>query len=171
MDLEKIESLTKEFLLAIGEDPNREGLIETPKRVARYWAEMAEGVQYTNDEIANMFNKTFQSEGNQLVEVKDIKCFSHCEHHLALMYDMSIDIMYIPNEKVLGLSKFARICDMVTKRLQIQERIGKDIWEILNKILETDKIEVHIKSKHSCMNARGARSIDSYTLTKYGSID
>lgn len=170
MDKKAIEKAITDLLIAVGEDIEREGLVETPKRVAGYWAELLEGTQYTNDEIADMFNKTFTAEDKQIVEVRDIKCFSHCEHHMALMYDMTINISYIPNEKVLGLSKFARICDMVTKRLQIQERIGKDIWYILNQILDTDKIEVNIRSKHSCMSARGIKNTDAYTETTYGSL-
>jgi GTP cyclohydrolase I len=170
MNKKAMEKAIEDLLIAIGENPQREGLIDTPKRVVKYWSELLEGTQYSNDEIAEMFNKTFTSKDKQLVEIKNIKCFSHCEHHMALMYDMTIDIKYIPNGKVLGLSKFARICEMVTKRLQIQERIGSDIWYILNKILDTDKIEIHIKGKHSCMTARGIKNTESYTETIYGSI-
>ena len=96
MDTEKIESLIYQLLEALGEDPNREGLQETPKRVAQMMEEVYEGIQYTNAEIAEMYGKTFAVDTNQMVVVKDITCFSHCEHHMALMYDMSISIGYIP---------------------------------------------------------------------------
>lgn len=165
MNREKIEKLIYELLIEIGENPDREGLIETPKRVAKFYDEIFEGIKYSNDEIAEMFNKTFKEDGKQIVEVKDINCFSFCEHHMALMYDMHIDIKYIPNGKVLGLSKFARIAEMVCKRLQIQERIGKDIYYILNKILNTEDIEIKIRGKHSCMTARGIKNVNSYTET------
>lgn len=166
INIKKVENLTKEFLIAIGENPEREGLKETPKRVAKFYNELLEGIQYSNEDIARMFNKTFTADEEQIVEVKNINCFSFCEHHLALMYDLKIDIRYRPNGKVLGLSKFARICEMVCKRLQLQEKIGTDIYEILNFILDTEDIEIKIQGKHSCMTARGIKNINSYTETK-----
>lgn len=144
MDKKKIENAVREILVAIGENPDREGLIETPKRVAKMYEEVFEGIQYSNEEIAKMFDKKFKQEGNDLVLVKDIPCFSFCEHHIALMYNMSINIAYIPNGYVLGLSKFARISDIVCKRLQLQERIGTDIADILEMILGTNDIAVVI---------------------------
>ena len=105
MDTKRIESLVYQLLEALGENPDREGLVETPKRVAQMMEEMFEGVQYTNADIADMFGKTFDVDTNQMVIVKDITCFSHCEHHMALMYDMNISIGYIPRGRVIGLSK------------------------------------------------------------------
>lgn len=96
MDTKRIESLVYQLLEALGENPDREGLVETPKRVAQMMEEMFEGIQYTNADIAEMFGKTFDVDTNQTVIVKDITCFSHCEHHMALMYDMNISIGYIP---------------------------------------------------------------------------
>ena len=90
MDTKRIESLVYQLLEALGENPDREGLVETPKRVAQMMEEMFEGIQYTNADIAEMFGKTFDVDTNQMVIVKDITCFSHCEHHMALMYDMNI---------------------------------------------------------------------------------
>ena len=92
MDTKRIESLVYQLLEALGENPDREGLVETPKRVAQMMEEMFEGIQYTNADIADMFGKTFDVDTNQMVIVKDITCFSHCEHHMALMYDMNISI-------------------------------------------------------------------------------
>lgn len=165
MDKKKIENAVREILIAIGENPDREGLIETPKRVAKMYEEVFEGIKYSNEDIAKMFNKKFKQEGNDLVLVKDIPCFSYCEHHIALMYNMSINIAYIPNGYVLGLSKFARISDMVCKRLQLQERIGTDIADILEMILGTNDIAVIINGEHSCMTARGIKKPNTKTRT------
>lgn len=166
MDKKKIENAVREILIAIGENPDREGLIETPKRVAKMYEEVFEGIKYSNEDIAKMFNKKFKQEGNDLVLVKDIPCFSYCEHHIALMYNMSINIAYIPNGYVLGLSKFARISDMVCKRLQLQERIGTDIADILEMILGTNDIAVVINGEHSCMTARGIKKPNTKTRTE-----
>lgn len=165
MDKEGIEKAVRDLLIALGEDPDREGLIETPKRVAKMYAETLEGLNYTNEEIARMFDKEFEVQSNDLVLVKDIECFSYCEHHMALIYDMKIAIAYIPNGRVLGISKLARIADMVCKRLQIQERIGADIADILKMALGVEDIMVSISAKHSCMTARGIRKTDAKTIT------
>ncbi|MBR0365962.1 MAG: GTP cyclohydrolase I FolE, partial [Clostridia bacterium] len=123
-DQDRIKRAIRELIEAIGDDPEREGLKETPDRVARMYSEIFEGMRYTNDEIAQMFGKCFEHVStNDLVLVRDIEVFSHCEHHMALMYNMRCHVGYIPNGKVIGLSKIARICDMVAKRLQLQERI------------------------------------------------
>lgn len=165
MDKEGIEKAVRDLLIALGENPDREGLIETPKRVAKMYAETLEGLNYTNEEIARMFDKEFEVQSNDLVLVKDIECFSYCEHHMALIYDMKIAIAYIPNGRVLGISKLARIADMVCKRLQIQERIGADIADILKMALGVEDIMVSISAKHSCMTARGIRKTDAKTIT------
>lgn len=168
MNLKKIEKAVKIFLEAIGEDPTREGLIETPKRVAKMYDELLAGIQYSNHDIAEMFNKCFaiSSESKKdMVLVKDINAFSFCEHHIALMYDMKISVAYIPQEKVLGLSKIARIVDMVCKRLQLQEKISNDIYEVLKEVLQTEDIAIHIEAKHSCMTARGIKNNTAITIT------
>lgn len=166
LDLNKLENIAKQFLEVVDENPNREGLKDTPRRVAKYWAELLEGQKYTNDEIAKMFDKCFcDVDTNDLVIEKDITIFSHCEHHLALMYDMKVAIAYIPNGKVIGLSKMARISEMVGKRLQLQEKIGTDIAYIMRKILGTDDVAVVIEGKHACMTARGAKSREANTRT------
>lgn len=143
MDLNKIEEHIRGILIALGEDPDREGLKETPKRVANMFAEVFKGIKYSNKEIAKMFDKTFEdgltieTESKDMVIVKDIDIISHCEHHLALMYNMKVAVAYIPNGKIIGLSKIARIADMVGRRLQLQERIGSDIAEIMQIITES----------------------------------
>ena len=164
-----IEKSIRNILIALGDDPDREGLIETPKRVAKMYQEVYEGMCYTNDEIAEMFDKCFEdTTTGDLVIVGDIPIFSYCEHHLALMYDMTVTVGYIPNGKVIGLSKIARVADMVGKRLQLQERIGSDIQYILSKILGTDDIAVHIKGHHSCMTARGIKKPSLTTTCALG---
>lgn len=165
MDTEKIENLVYQLLEALGEDPNREGLVETPKRVAQMMSEIYEGIQYTNQDIANMFGKTFAVDTNQMVVVKDITCFSHCEHHMALMYDMSVFVGYIPKGQVIGLSKIPRIAEMCCKRLQLQEKIGEDIAEVISLATGSNDVIVHITASHSCMSARGIKSTDSKTTT------
>lgn len=166
IDTKKIEELTKEFLIALGDDPHREGLQKTPERVAKMCNELFEGMLYTNEEIANMFDTCFEDvETGDLVVESNIPIHSFCEHHLMLMYDMSVAIGYIPNGKVIGLSKLARIADMVGKRLQLQERIGSDIADILSMILGTKDIIVVIQGKHGCMTARGIKSREAITRT------
>ena len=165
IDTDKIEVAVRMLLEALGDDPNREGLVETPKRVAKMYNEVFEGMKYTNDEIAEMFSKCFTTENDDLVVVKDIPIFSYCEYHMALMYNMTVSIAYIPNGKVLGLSKFSRIAEMVGKRLQLQERIGSDIADIIEKATGSKDVLVVVQGEHSCMTARGIKSRGSKTRT------
>ena len=162
---EKIKEAIRTILTELGDDPDREGLKDTPDRVARMYDEIFEGMRYTNDEIAEMFNKCFEVDSNDLVIVKDIEVFSHCEPHLALMYTMHCHVGYIPNGKVIGLSKIARICDMVSKRLQLQERICSDIAEVIQKVCDTEDVIVVVEGEHSCMTARGIKARGAKTRT------
>lgn len=164
-DRNKIMQAVKMLIEAIGDDPNREGLKGTPDRVARMYEEIFEGMLYSNEEIAGMFNTCFENEANDLVVVQHIPIFSYCEHHLALMYNMTVSIGYIPKGKVIGLSKVARIAEMCGKRLQLQERIGSDIADVLEKVLDTNDIIVVIEGEHSCMTTRGIKSRGSKTKT------
>lgn len=175
---DKMEKAFKDFLSVV-DDPERPGLIETPKRVVKYWCELLEGQLYTNQEIADMYNKCFDLETDEndaylssnsglkrdLVVETGIPIFSHCEHHLALMYDMSVTIAYIPKDKVIGLSKMGRIAEMCGKRLQLQEKIGEDINEVMRLVLGTDDVAVIIEGKHGCMTARGVKSREALTRT------
>ena len=171
IDKEAIREHIRGILIALGDDPDREGLKETPDRVARMYEEVFEGMNYTNHEIAEMFNKSFQDDlsvgpdKKDIVLVRDIPIFSYCEHHIALMYDMRISVAYIPNGKVLGLSKIARICDMAAKRLQLQERIGSDVAEIMAEAAGTEDVAVLIHGTHSCMSARGIKKEAASTVT------
>ena len=171
IDKEAIREHIRGILIALGDDPDREGLKETPDRVARMYEEVFEGMNYSNHEIAEMFNKSFQDDlsvgpdRKDIVLVRDIPIFSYCEHHIALMYDMHISVAYIPNGRVLGLSKIARICDMAAKRLQLQERIGSDVAEIMTEAAGTADVAVIIHGPHSCMSARGIKKAAASTVT------
>lgn len=171
IDTDKIEKCIREILIALGDDPNREGLIDTPKRVARMYEEVFAGMNLTNEEIAKMFGTTFENEElilenyNNMVVVKDISIHSYCEHHLALMYNMKVSVAYIPNEKIIGLSKISRIADMVGRRLQLQERIGSDIAEIVSMATGSNDVGVLITGEHGCMTSRGIKKPGSVTTT------
>lgn len=157
-NMKLIEESVRNILIALGDDPDREGLKDTPKRVAKMYDEVFAGMLYTNDEIVQMFDKRFElGNAKDLVLMKDIDVFSHCEHHLALMYNMKVHVAYIPDGKVIGLSKIARIVDLVAKRLQLQERIAIDIADILQQLLETHDVMVVVEGEHSCMTARGIK--------------
>lgn len=167
-----IEEHVRGILRALGDDPGREGLRETPQRVAAMYEEVFAGMKYTNEEIGNMFRKTFadgrvsdMADAGRVVVMKDIDMFSFCEHHMALMYDMKATVAYIPAERVLGLSKIARICDMVGRRLQLQERIGADIADIMSVVTGSDDVAVVLTAAHSCVTARGVKNRNTRTRT------
>lgn len=171
IDKEAVKEHIRGLLVALGENPDREGLKDTPDRVARMYEEVFEGIGYSNHEIAQMFNKTFEDDlefedvAQDMVVVKDIDIFSYCEHHLALMYDMKVTVAYLPAGKVIGLSKIARIADMVSKRLQLQERIGSDIADIITEVTGSEDVAVLIEGCHSCMTARGIKKPNAKTYT------
>lgn len=165
MNQDTIEQGIKLLLRGFGEDLTREGIVETPKRAAKMYLELLEGMNYTNEQIAEKFGKSFEVDTSQMVVVKDIEAFSMCEHHLALMYDMNISVGYIPNGKVIGLSKIPRIAEMCCKRLQLQEKIGEDIAEVISIATGSEDVIVHITAKHSCVTARGIKSRGSNTVT------
>lgn len=172
MNTEKVEQAVKDLLIAFGEDIDREGLKETPRRVAGYWEELLEGMKYSNAEIAEMFSKKFITASDPLV-VKEVKnVFSHCEHHLALMYNMTVVVAYIPKQigedkyEVIGLSKIPRIVDLCSKRLQLQEKLAQDIAECISLATGSEDVFVNIKGDHACVSARGAKS-DGFTDVTY----
>ena len=171
IDSKAIEEHIRGILIALGDDPDREGLKDTPKRVAKMYQDVFEGMNYSNHDIAQMFGKCFEDdldeacEGGDMVIVRDIDIFSYCEHHMALMYDMKVTVAYIPHGKVIGLSKIARVADMVGKRLQLQERIGTDIADIISEITDSDDVAVLIEGCHSCMTARGIKKTNAITQT------
>jgi len=171
IDTKAIEKHIRGILVALGDDPSREGLKDTPARVAKMYEEVFEGMCYSNDEIAKMFNTTFEDDlvvienSRDIVIMKDIQIFSHCEHHLALMYDMKVSVAYVPTKKIIGLSKIARITDMVGRRLQLQERIGTDIAEIMQTVTESEDIAVIIEGEHACMTTRGIKKPGTKTMS------
>ncbi|MDR3597481.1 GTP cyclohydrolase I [Clostridium sp.] len=171
IDTNKIEECIREIIIALGDDPNREGLLDTPKRVSKMYEEVFEGMTLTNEEIAEMFGTTFENEEyisetyNNMVVVKEIPIHSYCEHHLALMYNMKVSVVYIPREKIIGLSKISRIADMVGRRLQLQERIGSDIAEIVSMATGSTDVGVLITGEHGCMTSRGIKKPGTVTTT------
>lgn len=169
IDTKAIEEHIRGILVALGDNPDREGLRETPQRVAKMYEEVFAGMNYTNEEIAEMFSKTFQEadpDHHDLVLVRDIDVFSYCEHHMALMYDMKVSVGYLPRGKVIGLSKIARIADMAARRLQLQERLGRDIAEIISMVTGSEDVAVVISGCHSCMTARGIQKPGTRTITE-----
>lgn len=168
MDTKAIEEHIRGILIALGDDPDREGLVDTPKRVAKMYEEVFAGMAYTNHEIGQMFGKVFEDEHSDrqhVVVMKDIDLFSYCEHHMALMYDMKATVAYIPCGKIIGLSKIARICDMVGRRLQLQERIGCDIADIMTEVTGSPDVAVILEGCHSCVSARGIAKTGTKTVT------
>lgn len=168
MDKEKVEKAVRDLLIAFGEDVEREGLKETPHRVAGYWEELLEGMNYTNAEIAETYSKKFVVSSDPLV-VKEVRnVYSHCEHHLALMFNMSVIVAYLPRKiaegkyEVIGLSKIPRIVELCSKRLQLQEKLASDIAECISLATGSDDVFVNIKGDHACVSARGAKS-DGFT--------
>lgn len=161
-----IEESIRNIIAALGDDPDREGLKETPHRVYKAYMEIFEGMKYTNEEIANMYNKCFEDvECGDLVVEGNIPIFSMCEHHMLPMYDAYVSVGYIPKGKVIGLSKIARIADMCSRRLQLQERIGTDIAEVLQLVLGTEDVIVVIEGQHACMTMRGIKKPGTITRT------
>lgn len=170
IDTKAIEEHVRGILIALGDNPDREGLVKTPKRVAKMYQEVFAGMNYTNHELAQMLDKTFTEDttstsSDQVVVMKDIDLFSYCEHHMALMYDMKATVAYIPKGRVIGLSKIARICDMAGRRLQLQERLGRDIADILGEITGSTDIAVLLEGRHSCVSARGIKKTNAKTRT------
>lgn len=154
------------MLVCIGDDPSREGLKRTPQRVFKAWDEIFEGMNYTNDEIADKYNVCFEDvESGDLVVEGHIPIYSMCEHHLLPVYNAYVSVGYIPNGKVIGLSKIARIAEMCAKRPQLQERIGTDIAEVLQKVLGTEDVIVVIEGEHACMTMRGVKKPGTVTRT------
>lgn len=157
------------ILQAFGKDLQDPSLKETPKRFAKMMLEQLEGEFYSDFDLVSKFGKCFKTTGHGIVTCTNIPVFSHCEHHLALMYNMNVSIGYYPRTKVIGLSKMARIADMVAKRFQIQERMGFSIHRIMSAILSTDNVIVMIEGEHSCMTARGIKKPGAVTRTLHTS--
>ena len=162
MDKEKIEKAVREILIAVGEDPNRAGLKETPRRVANMYEEMFAGLSQDPRQHLKLFD---EKSNDEMVIVRDIPFSSMCEHHL-LPFVGKAHIAYIPsNNKIIGLSKLARIVDNFAKRPQVQERLTHDIADFLDESLSPKGVAVIIEAEHMCMSIRGARASGSKTQT------
>ena len=161
MDKEKIEAGVKLILQGIGEDINREGLIETPKRIARMYEEICGGMAETAKEH---LSKTFSVDNNEMVLEKDIVFYSTCEHHMMPFYGRA-HIAYIPDGKVVGLSKLARTVEVYAKRLQIQEQMTGQIADAIIEYLKPKGVMVAVEAEHMCMTMRGIKKPGSRTVT------
>lgn len=161
MNSEKIKEGVKLILEGIGEDISREGLIETPDRIARMYEEIAGG--YTDDAAVHL-QKKFTVEDNDMVMEKDITFYSMCEHHMLPFYG-KVAIAYIPDGQVVGLSKFARTVEVFAKRLQLQERLAGQIADAFMSELKPKGVMVHIEAEHMCMSMRGIKKPGAKTTT------
>ncbi|MEN1681891.1 MAG: GTP cyclohydrolase I FolE [Planctomycetota bacterium] len=161
VDLPAIEDAVRQILAAVGEDPDREGLLETPRRVAKMYAEMFSGL---HQEPGRHLQKTFTEEYDELVLVRDITFTSMCEHHL-LPFTGTAHVGYLPKGKVTGLSKLARLVEDVARRPQVQERMTQTIADLIEQELDTAGVAVVIQAEHSCMSIRGVRKPGSETIT------
>ena len=159
---DKIESLTNSLLLELGENPNREGLLRTPHRVAKAWEFLSKGYKEDVEKLIN--NAIFEEQYDQMVIVKEIEFYSMCEHHL-LPFFGTAHIAYIPNGKIIGLSKIPRLVDMFARRLQVQERMTKEIADIIDNALKPKGVAVIIEAQHMCMQMRGVEKKKSYMST------
>ena len=159
---ENIKELIKKLLLEIGENPKREGLLNTPHRVAKAWGFLSKG--YKQDISALINNAIFKEEYDQMVLVKDIEFYSMCEHHLLPFFGYA-HIAYIPDGKIIGLSKIPRILDMFARRLQVQERMTQEVADMLNDKLNPKGVAVILEAQHMCMQMRGVEKKNSYMST------
>ena len=165
MEINKqIKDLTKKLLDEIGEDPSRQGLIKTPHRVSKSWSFLTKGY---NQDINNIINNAiFDEEYDEMVLVKDIEYFSLCEHHLLPFFGHA-HVAYIPNGKIVGLSKIPRIVDLYSRRLQVQERLTQEIAHSLDSVLSPKGVAVVIEGQHMCMQMRGVQKTSASMTTSH----
>jgi GTP cyclohydrolase I len=161
MDLDRIRHAVREILFAVGEDPDREGLRETPDRVARMYAEVFQGL---NQDPRRHLNKLFTQKYDEMVLIKDIRLVSFCEHHLLPVIGKA-HVAYLPNGKVIGLSKIPRVIDVLAKRPQMQERLTEELADLLMRELDAKGVAVVIEASHSCMTIRGVSKPESSFVT------
>jgi len=160
VDLKTIENATKAILEAIGENPNREGLVKTPKRVAKSFEYICSGYFKDPKEVLN--DALFESTNNEMVVVRNIEFYSMCEHHI-LPFFGRVHVAYIPDKKVVGLSKIPRMVDVFARRLQIQEQLTEQIADAIMDVVKPKGVGVVIHARHMCMEMRGVESKYSYT--------
>ncbi|GIV79781.1 MAG: GTP cyclohydrolase 1 [Litorilinea sp.] len=158
-----LADLVRQMLVRLGEDPTREGLVRTPQRVARAMGFLTSGYHISLDEVVN--DAIFQDDGEEMVLVRDIEFYSLCEHHM-LPFFGKVHIAYVPNGKIIGLSKLARIADLYARRLQVQERLTNQIADALEQVLAPRGVAVVAEAVHFCMMMRGVQKQHSATLTR-----
>src|SRR6516165_11037218 len=161
MDLDRIRRAVREILLAVGENPDRDGLRETPERVARMYAEVFEGL---NQDPRVHLKKLFPQKYDEMVLIKDIRFVSFCEHHLLPVIGKA-HVAYLPNGKLIGLSKIPRVVDVLARRPQMQERLTEELADLLMRELDARGVAVVIEASHSCMTIRGVNKPNSTFVT------
>jgi GTP cyclohydrolase I len=158
----RMEDLIRQMLVGLGEDPDREGLVKTPSRVSRSWAELTVG--YSQDPGAMVRGALFEAESKEMVVVNDIDFYSTCEHHLLPFFGKA-SVAYIPNGRIVGLSKIPRVVDAYARRLQVQERLTNEIRDCIQETLDPLGVAVVMECSHLCMQMRGIQKQNSVTTT------
>ena len=160
--MSKIEGLIEQLLHEIGEEPGRQGLLRTPGRVARSFEFLTQGYQLDPQKILN--DAVFEESYNEMVIVKDIDFYSLCEHHLLPFFGRA-HVAYVPNGRIVGLSKIARLVEMYSRRLQVQERLTNQIARVIEKVLQPRGVAVIVEAQHLCMMMRGVQKQNSYAIS------
>lgn len=161
VDIDRIKNAVREILFAVGEDPDREGLIDTPKRVAKMYAELLAGMKH---EAKEHLHSVFHEKYDEIVLLRDIPFYSICEHHM-LPFIGTANVAYLPDGKVLGVSKLARVVDCFARRLQVQERMTAQVADFFMDNLKPKGVAVIIEASHSCMTIRGIKKPNSEMVT------
>jgi len=159
---DQMRQAVRTLLIGLGEDPDREGLLDTPKRVVKALKFLTSGYHQSLEELLN--NAVFNEDSNEMVLVRDIDLFSSCEHHILPIIGRA-HVAYIPDGKVIGLSKIARVCEMYARRLQVQERLTTQIADAMQELLQPKGVAVVVEATHMCMVMRGVQKPGSWTTT------